>query len=73
MTPRYWSIRPSTHGWTADVRGKELGFVEQIGGDIDEALVNEQHDDFDEQGHPGRRAGGQLIEQPKTFVAARPV
>ena len=54
---------------TADVRGKELGFVQQIGGDIDEALVNGQHDDFEEQGHPGGRASRQLIEEPKSFVA----
>ena len=58
-------------GRTADVRGEEFGFVEQIGGDIDEASVNGQHDDFDEQGHPGRRASAQLIEEPKTFIAAR--
>ena len=42
-----------------DVVDEELGFVEEVGGDVDEALIDAQDDDVDEQGHPvGAAAAG---------------
>ena len=72
MTPRNWSIRPSTQGGLPTSAARSSASSSRLGGDVDEALVDGQPDDFDEQGHPGRRAGRQLIEEPKTLVAARP-
>jgi hypothetical protein len=44
----------------ADVRGEQLGFVEELGRDVDEALIDAEDDDVDQQGDPRRRARGQL-------------